>query len=133
AADVSGFPSQATESAVQANIVAAGYSLTPPGEAAYGGSAVEVPGTVQAANYDTGGQGVAYNVASVNGTADSYRSDGVDLETTSDTTDTTGTGANLDLGWTGGGQWTRYTVNAAGAGTYTVSLRVASPSGATDA
>ena len=50
----------------------------------------EVPGTVQAANYDTGGQGVGYNVSSVNGTADSYRSDGVDLETTSDTTDTTG-------------------------------------------
>jgi hypothetical protein len=118
---------------VQANIVAAGYSLTPSGEAAYGGTAPEVPGTVQAANYDTGGQGVAYNVTSVNGTADSYRSDGVDLETTGDTTDTTGTGAGYDLGWTGSGQSFRYTVNAAGAGTYTVSLRVASPSGATDA
>ena len=95
AADVSGFPSQATQSAVQANIVAAGYSTTPPAEAPFGGSAAEVPGTVQAANYDTGGQGVAYNVASVNGTADSYRSDGVDLETTGDTTDTTGTGRRL--------------------------------------
>jgi hypothetical protein len=88
---------------------------------------------VQAANYDTGGQGVGYNVSSVNGTANSYRSDGVDLETTSDTTDTTGPGAGYDLGWTGSGQWTRYTVNAAGAGTYTVSLRLASPSGVTDA
>ena len=133
AADVSGFPSEATQSAVQANIVAAGYSQTPSGEAAFGGTAAEVPGTVQAANYDTGGQGVGYNVSSVNGTADSYRSDGVDLETTSDTTDTTGPGAGYDLGWTGGGQWTRYTVNAAGAGTYAVSLRVASPSGVTDA
>ena len=132
AADVSGFPSQATQSAVQANIVAAGYSLTPSGEAAYGGTAPEVPGTVQAANYDTGGQGVAYTVNSVNGTADSYRSDGVDLETTSDTTDTTGTGAGYDLGWTGSGQQFRYTVNAAGAGTYTVSMRLASPNGATD-
>jgi hypothetical protein len=132
AADVSGFPSEATQSAVQANIVAAGYSLTPPAEAAYGGTAAEVPGTVQAANYDTGGQGVAYNVASVNGTADSYRSDGVDLEATSDTTDTTGTGAGYDLGWTGSGQSFRYTVNAAGAGTYAVNLRLASPSGVTD-
>ena len=51
----------------------------------YGGTAAAVPGTVQAANYDTGGQGVAYNVTSVNGTANSYRSDGVDLETTADT------------------------------------------------
>ena len=132
AADVAGLPSEATQSAVQANIVAAGYSSTPAGEGAYGGAAPEVPGTVQAANYDTGGQGVGYDVSSVNGTADGYRSDGVDLETTGDTTGTTGTGAGYDLGWTGGGQWTRYTVNAAGAGTYTVSLRLASPSGVTD-
>ena len=40
---------------------------------------------MQAANYDTGGQGVAYNVASVNGSGNSYRSDGVDLETCTDT------------------------------------------------
>ncbi len=132
AADVSGFPSEATQSAVQANIVAAGYSLTPAGEGPYGGPAPEVPGTVQAANYDTGGQGVGYDVSSVNGTADSYRSDGVDLETTGDTTGTTGAGAGYDLGWTGAGQWTRYTVNAAGGGTYKVSLRLASPSGVTD-
>jgi hypothetical protein len=132
AADVSGFPSQATQAAVQANIVAAGYSLTPPAEASYGGTAAEVPGTVQAANYDTGGQGVAYNVSSVNGTADSYRSDGVNLEATSDTTDTTGTGSGYDLGWTGSGQSFKYTVNSAGAGVYAVNLRVASPSGQTD-
>jgi hypothetical protein len=48
----------------------------------YGGTAAAVPGTVYAANYDTGGQGVAYNVTSTNGSANSYRSDGVDLETT---------------------------------------------------
>jgi hypothetical protein len=47
--------------------------------------------------------GLAYNVASVN----TYRSDGVDLETCSAT-----------------GQWFRYTVNVASAGTYTVSLRL---------
>ncbi|HEX4830106.1 MAG TPA: arabinofuranosidase catalytic domain-containing protein, partial [Trebonia sp.] len=132
AADVSGFPSQATQSAVQANIVAAGYSTTPPAEAPYGGTAAEVPGTVQAANYDAGGPGVAYNVASVNGTANGYRGDGVDLEATGDTTGTAGAGAGYDLGWTGSGQWFRYTVNAAGAGTYAVSLRVASPGGVTD-
>src|SRR5579875_2046668 len=73
--------------------------------APYGGTPAAVPGTVQAANYDTGGQGVAYNVTSTNGSANSYRPDGVDLETTSDTTGTTGTGAGYDLGWTTGGQW----------------------------
>src|ERR1700746_3498435 len=45
-------------------------------EGPYGGTPAAVPGTVQAANYDTGGQGVAYNVTSANGSANSYRSDG---------------------------------------------------------
>ncbi|TJZ92376.1 discoidin domain-containing protein, partial [Actinacidiphila oryziradicis] len=96
-------------------------------EGPYGGTAAAVPGTVQAENYDTGGQGVAYSVSSVNGTGNAYRADGVDLEATSDT------GGGYDLGWTGSGQWFRYTVNVATAGTYTVSLRVAAPSAVTGA
>ena len=96
-------------------------------------SVAAVPGIVQGANYDTGGQGVGYSLTSVNGTANSYRSDGVDLETVTDSTDTTGPGAGYDIGWTTSGQWFRYTVNVASAGTYTVSLRLASPSGVTDA
>jgi hypothetical protein len=82
---------------------------------------------VPAANYDTGGQGAAYNVTSVNGAANSYRSDGVDLETCTDT------GCGDDLGWTSQGQWFRYTINVASAGSYTVSFRVASASGVSDA
>ena len=96
-------------------------------EGAYGGTAAAVPGTVQAADYDTGGQGIGYNITSVNGSDNGYRSDGVDLEVTSDT------GGGDDLGWTGTGQWFRYTVDAASAGTYTVTFRVASPNGVTDA
>jgi hypothetical protein len=95
-------------------------------EAPYGGTAAAVPGTVQAANYDTGGQGVAYNVTSVNGTGSSYRSDGVDLEACTDT------GCGDDIGWTGTGQWFKYTVNVSTARSYTVSVRLASPSGVTD-
>ncbi len=98
-------------------------------EAPYGGTAAAVPGTVQAANYDTGGQGMAYNVTSVNGNGTAYRSDGVDLESC---TDTGSAGCGYDLGWTSGGQWFKYTVNVATAGTYTVSLRLASLSGVTD-
>jgi lysophospholipase L1-like esterase len=97
-------------------------------EAPFGGTPAAIPGTVQAENYDTGGQGVAYNVTSINGTDNGYRSDGVDLEVTSDT------GGGLDLGWTSGTQWFNYTVNAAVAGNYTVSFRVAGGQGAvTDA
>jgi uncharacterized protein involved in high-affinity Fe2+ transport len=104
-----------------------GGTPPPSGEAPYGGTAAAVPGTVQAENYDTGGQGVAYNVAAVNGSANSYRSDGVDLEATTDT------GGGYDLGWTAAGQWFKYTVNVATAGTYTVGVRLAAPTAVTDA
>jgi hypothetical protein len=108
----------------------AAYAAT---DAPYGGTPAAVPGTVQAANYDTGGQGVAYNVTSVNGSANSYRSDGVDLEDTADSLDTTAAGGAYDVGWTTSGQWFNYTVDVATAGTYGVSFRVASPYGITDA
>src|SRR5580692_1762507 len=101
----------------------AAYAAT---DAPYGGTPAAVPGTVQAANYDTGGQGVAYNVTSINGTANSYRSDGVDLEVTSDT------GGGYNLGWTANGQWFKYTVNVATAATYTVTFRVAALDAVTD-
>ena len=103
-----------------------GGTPPPTGEAPYGGTAAAVPGTVQAENYDTGGQAVAYNVTSVNGSGNSYRSDGVDLEATTDT------GGGYDLGWTAAGQWFKYTVNVATAGTYTVGLRLAAPTAVTD-
>jgi uncharacterized protein involved in high-affinity Fe2+ transport len=106
---------------------AAGSSARAATEGPYGGTAAAVPGAVFAENYDTGGQGVAYNVTSVNGTDNGYRSDGVDLETTTDT----GGPAN-DLGWTAAGQWFKYTVNVATAGTYTVGLRIAAPSAVAD-
>jgi hypothetical protein len=96
-------------------------------EAPYGGTAASIPGTVQAENYDTGGQGVAYNVTSVNGTGNSYRSDGVDLEVTTDT------GGGHNLGWTAAGQWFRYTVNVVTAGIYKVTFRVAAIDAVTDA
>jgi hypothetical protein len=108
-------------------VAGAHYAASATTEGPFGGTAAAVPGTVYAENYDTGGQGVGYSVTSVNGTANSYRSDGVDLEATSDT------GGGYNLGWTSGGQWLRYAVNVATAGTYTVSLRIAAPSGVTDA
>jgi hypothetical protein len=100
----------------------------PPTEGPYPGpSPAAIPGTVMAENYDTGGQGLGYSVSSTNGSDNAYRSDGVDLETA--TSPATGN----DLGWTASGQWFRYTVNVATAGTYTVSILVASPSAVGDA
>jgi hypothetical protein len=95
-------------------------------ESPYGGTPATIPGTEMAENYDTGGQGVGYNVTSTNGSDNGYRSDGVDLELAS--SPATGN----DLGWTAEGQWFRYTVNVATAGTYTVSFLVAAPAAVTD-
>jgi len=103
------------------------FALSASSEGPFGGVPAAIPGTVQAENYDVGGQGTAYNVNSINGTGNSYRPDGVDLESTSDT------GGGLNLGWTGAGQWFRYTVNVASAGVYTVSFRVAAPTAVTGA
>ncbi|MFK0193817.1 discoidin domain-containing protein [Kitasatospora sp. NPDC090308] len=96
-------------------------------EAPYGGSPAAIPGTVQAEDYDTGGPGTGYFVNTVNGTANGYRADGVDLEVVTDT------GGGYGLGWTSGGQWQRYTVDVATAGTYTVTLRYAAPAAVTGA
>ena len=94
-------------------------SLTLVVERPFGGTAAQVPGTVQAENYDLGGQGVGYDVSSINGTANYYRPDGVDIEATFDN------GNGYDVGWSSTGQWFNYTVNANTAGTYTVSFRLA--------
>ena len=78
-----------------------------------------VPGTTQASDYDTGGQGIAYSAAQAGGSYSPYRpSDLVAMEGCSE--------GGYDVGWTGAGQWLKYTVNVAAAGTYPVTFRVAS-------
>jgi len=109
------------------NIDSITFASTSGGEGPYGGTPAAVPGSVKAENYDTGGAGVGYNVTSSNGTANAYRTDGVDLELA--TSPATGN----DLGWTGTGQWFRYTVNVATTGTYTLSFLVAGNVAVTDA
>ncbi|MFJ2832599.1 RICIN domain-containing protein [Streptomyces sp. NPDC087263] len=104
-----------------------GSGATATTEAPFGGTAAALPGTVQAENYDTGGQGIGYSVSSVNGNGTAYRSDGVDIQTTTDT------GGGYNLGFAASSQWFRYTVKPLAAGTYTLSLRVAAPSAVTGA
>ena len=77
-----------------------------------------IPGTVQNEDYDTGGEGVAYHDGDATNNGGQYRSDGVDIESCSE--------GGYDVGWTGAGEWLKYTVNVATAGVYTASFRVAS-------
>jgi len=91
------------------------------GQAPYGGSPTALPGTLETEDYDTGGSGVAYSDTTSGNSGGTYRSEDVDIESTS--------GGGYNVGWTAGGEWLEYTVDVASAGTYDVSARVASNAG----
>lgn len=87
----------------------------------YSGTAVMIPGTIQAEDYDVGGEGVAYHDTTTGNTGGAYRQNNVDLEPSSE--------GGYDIGWTAAGEWLNYSVTVPTAGSYTVELRVASRSG----
>ena len=93
---------------------------TPSGQSPYGGVAWAMPGTVQAENFDEGGEGVAYHDSSLANEGGAYRITGVDLEGTVDV------GAGYNIGYAVPGEWVEYTINVPSAGSYTLELRVAS-------
>lgn len=73
-------------------------------------SAGLIPGTIQAENYDVGGEGVAYHDADVTNSGNVYRTDGVDV--TGDAT------LGYKVGWTLADEWLEYTVTVNAAGIY---------------
>jgi PKD repeat protein len=78
-----------------------------------------IPGTLQAEDYDLGGEGVAYHDTTAGNEGGVYRHDDVDIEQL----DTDG---SPNVGWIRAGEWMGYTVNVASTGTYTAGFRVAS-------
>jgi hypothetical protein len=90
------------------------------GEAPYGGTPWTLPGLIQAANYDIGGQGVAYSTTSTGNYGGQYRTDYVSIETCGDVD------GGYDVGWTSAGEWLNYTVNVQYTGVYNITLRAAS-------
>jgi beta-glucanase (GH16 family) len=101
------------EISVGAGCPQAPYRMTP----------AAVPGTVEAEDFDIGGQDFAYNDANPNNNGGAYRpAEGVDLESTTDD------GSGFNVGWTVPGEWIEYTVDVT-AGTYDVEVRVASAVG----
>jgi len=71
----------------------------------YLGAAVELPGLIEAENYDLGGQDIAYWDSDNGNSGGQYRQDDVDLEITHDT------GGGYNVGWTVDGEWLAYTVD----------------------
>jgi len=92
-----------------------------PAQAAYNGTPWPIPGTIQFENYDVGGNGEAYldNETGNTGGATFRTDEDVDIENCTDA----GTGYNL--GYTTAGEWLEYTVNAASAGVYSLTVRAA--------
>jgi Carbohydrate binding module (family 6)/Polysaccharide lyase len=88
----------------------------------YLGSAAAVPGTIEAENFDLGGQGVAYNDVAAGNAGGQYRvTEDVDIVSTSDSF-----GGTYDVNNFQTGEWLLYTIDAQNAGSYDVALRVAS-------
>lgn len=93
--------------------------LSTPTSTPFSGTPVSIPGTVQAENYDLGGEGLAYHDTDAANNGGAYRGDGVDLETTTDS------GGGYDVGWIRAGEWLNYTISVPTAGSYVFSPRVA--------
>ena len=90
----------------------------------YSGSPIAVTSsgttTVEAENYDLGGEGIAYHDVD-NGGSTLYRSDNVGIDSIASASNGYG------VGNTAGGEWDGYTISIASAGTYTLSASVSSP------
>jgi hypothetical protein len=101
---------------------APGGGTTPPptgGSTPYGGSAIAVPGTLEAENFDVGGQNVAYYDTVAGNSGGEYRAEDVDIQTVTDVS------GLFNVGWTKAGEWLQYTVNVGTTGSYRIEARVA--------
>ena len=87
-------------------------------QAPYLGTPYAIPGVIQAENYDTGGEGVAWHDTSAGNVFGVYRTDDMDVGR-----DTAGA---YFVGFLANGEWAEYTVNVATTRQYDIRLRVAS-------
>jgi hypothetical protein len=91
-------------------------------EGPFGGTPAAVPGQIEAENFDTGGEGVAFHDTDSANQGGAYRpSEAVDIQATTDT------GGGYNVGWIQQGEWLNYTVNVKAAGAYDLALRVSNP------
>ncbi len=95
-------------------------SPAPGGATPFGGTPVNLPGTIEAENFDNGGEGIAYHDRDSVNSLGTYRGTGVDIANSA-----VGSGGHI-VGATYAGEWVQYTVNAPTAGTFELQARVAS-------
>ncbi len=76
--------------------------------------------TIQAENFDNGGEAVGYHDSDSTNAGGKFRKGGVDIITSTDT------GGGYAIGYTKKGEWMKYSTDVTTTGTYKLSIRVAS-------
>lgn len=84
------------------------------GRTPYGGTAAKLPGTIEAEEYDEGGEGIAY------GGADSEKPEYAMDMRAEELVDVVGTGKGYAVGNTLPGEWLEFTINVGTAGIYSI-------------
>lgn len=97
-------------------------TVLPTARSPFGGAPVTLPGTVEAENYDVGGQGLTYNDTDSANIPGAYRpTEGVDIEARDD--------GGFHVGYVEPGEWIEYTVVVPETDRYTITAYVASLNG----
>ncbi len=94
-------------------------------QAPYQGTVRAIPGTLQAEDYDTGGQNAAYYDTTPGNICyyKNYRFDDVDVE------NAPSSGSTINVGYIATNEWLEYTVNVSQSGYYRLDVRTAAPTG----
>ncbi|HYO69823.1 MAG TPA: hypothetical protein VEU33_27475, partial [Archangium sp.] len=77
-------------------------------QAPFGGVAWPIPGTIQAEDFDEGGQGVSWHDLTAGNAGAVHRTTDVDEQACPD-----GSGCGFTVGWLQAGEWLEYTVQVA--------------------
>lgn len=113
-------PGADIDAVAAAGAVSGVWTTAPVGQSPYGGSAAAAPGTIEAENFDEGGEGEAYHDLDAGNNGGEYRSGDVDVRSKS-------TASNGFVVFNAAaGEWLEYTINVTAAGTYDIGATSAS-------
>ncbi len=89
----------------------------------FSGTPINIPARIQAEDFDSGGQAVAFNTTATGNNGDGYRDTPISISQTTDT------GGGYALSNLVKGEWLSYTINVKTAGTYAIGMRFGSNGG----
>ena len=120
-ADVAAYDASGNASAQSA----AASATTTSNRTPYSGSPITIPATIEAENFDKGGEGAGYHDLSATNTGGQYRtSEGVDIVASNDPA-----GGGYVVNNFQNGEWLSYTINVPAAGNYDIDVRAVTNGG----